>query len=155
MEELHETAIHAVTGKETVADRVTRVVGSMPFIIVLSLVIALWITFNVIAVAYRFDDYPFVFLNLLLGFMSAYTGPFVLMSQSKQEEKDRKLAQYDVEINRLAEQEMEVALGKLDETLAALKAFEKLPEEVEGLRLDIEQLHITVQTITHPRRHNV
>jgi uncharacterized membrane protein len=59
------------------------------------------------------DPYPFILLNLVLSFQAAYTGPVVMMSQNRQTEKDRLMAQHDYEINEKAEEELEVVMDHL------------------------------------------
>ncbi len=103
------------TSGERVADTVAASVGSWPFIIVQSLLLAVWIVANAIViggwVAGRpFDPYPFILLNLVLSFQAAYTGPVVMMSQNRQAAKDRDEAEHDYRVN--------------EETLDRLKALE-------------------------------
>jgi uncharacterized membrane protein len=112
--DLHE---ELQTVGQRVADRVAGLVGSWPFIIVQSVVLAAWICMNVyLAVHWKdkaFDPYPFILLNLVLSFQAAYTGPVVMMSQNRQTEKDRLMAENDFEINRKAEEEVKVVLEHL------------------------------------------
>ncbi|MBI5832753.1 MAG: DUF1003 domain-containing protein [Armatimonadetes bacterium] len=107
---------------QRVADAVAAAVGSWPFIIIQSVLLAGWITMNVwlaIAVAQHraahqpFDPYPFILLNLVLSFQAAYTGPVVMMSQNRQNEKDRLTAHNDYVINQKAEEEIKVILDHL------------------------------------------
>jgi uncharacterized membrane protein len=107
---------------QRVADRVASVVGSWPFIIVQSILLAVWMAVNVwlmVMAATRpdflhaWDPYPFILLNLVLSFQAAYTGPVVMMSQNRQNEKDRAMAQGDYEVNQKAEEEIEVIMKHL------------------------------------------
>lgn len=107
---------------QRVADRVAATVGSWPFIIVQSMLLGAWLAFNVwVAVNERlhpgflkaWDPYPFILLNLILSFQAAYTGPVVMMSQNRQSEKDRLMAQNDFEVNQKAEREIEVVMEHL------------------------------------------
>jgi len=106
---------------QRVADTVAVSLGSWPFIIVQSIILALWIALNVwLAIAihrggqtHPWDPYPFILLNLMLSFQAAYTGPVVMMSQNRQSEKDRLMAQNDYEINRKAEEEVKVIMEHL------------------------------------------
>jgi uncharacterized membrane protein len=98
-----------------VADAVAATVGSWPFIIVQSLLLAMWIVANAILIGgwiagKPFDPYPFILLNLVLSFQAAYTGPVVMMSQNRQAAKDRDEAEHDYRIN--------------EETLERLKRLE-------------------------------
>jgi uncharacterized membrane protein len=90
---------------ERVADALAQRVGSWPFIIIQSSLLAIWIMYNGF-VAVRllqgkpFDPYPFILLNLALSFQAAYTGPIVMMSQNRQAAKDRDMAEHDYEVNQ-------------------------------------------------------
>lgn len=95
------------TRGERIADGVAARVGSWPFIIVQSTLLALWIVANTILIrdwlnGKPFDPYPFILLNLMLSFQAAYTGPFVMMSQNRQAARDRDEAEHDYDVNRQA-----------------------------------------------------
>ena len=127
--EVFETAL---TRGQRIADLVAKVVGSWPFIICQSIIIAIWLTVNVYLVykvsfdpAYfqAWDPYPFILLNLVLSFQAAYTGPVVMMSQNRQAEKDRLLAEHDYKVNLKAEQEIKELMKHLnhqDEMMARI-----------------------------------
>ena len=128
---------------QRVADKVASVVGGWPFIIIQSILLCIWIGVNVYLARHwkdaAFDPYPFILLNLALSFQAAYTGPIVMMSQNRQNEKDRLAAQSDYECNLKAEQEIRVIMEHLahqDEILA--KQDEVLAQQNEILR-DIVQ----------------
>jgi uncharacterized membrane protein len=92
---------------ERVADDVAAWVGSWPFIIIQSTILALWIVVNAVLIrdwihGKPFDPYPFILLNLVLSFQAAYTGPVVMMSENRQAAKDRDEAEHDFEVNRRA-----------------------------------------------------
>lgn len=95
------------TRGERIADAVAARVGSWPFIIVQTTLLALWIVGNALLIrdwfsGKPFDPYPFILLNLMLSFQAAYTGPFVLMSQNRQAARDRDEAEHDYDVNREA-----------------------------------------------------
>ena len=73
--------------------------GSWPFIIVQSIILAIWISLNVIGYMNHWDPYPFILLNLALSFQAAYAAPIIMMSQNRQAAKDRLMAEQDYEIN--------------------------------------------------------
>jgi uncharacterized membrane protein len=90
---------------ERVADGVAASVGSWPFIIIQSILLATWILANAFLIrdwlgGKPFDPYPFILLNLVLSFQAAYTGPVVMMSQNRQAAKDRDEAEHDYKVNR-------------------------------------------------------
>ena len=116
---VNELAADDLTHGQRVADRVARVVGGWPFIIVQSCLLILWIGVNIyLAIHFHddkraFDPYPFILLNLALSFQAAYTGPIVMMSQNRQNEKDRVAAQCDFECNKKAEEEIRVLMAHM------------------------------------------
>jgi uncharacterized membrane protein len=101
---------HAGLGRtfgERLADGVAGTVGSWPFILVQSILLATWILANGVLIAdwlggEPFDPYPFILLNLVLSFQAAYTGPVVMMSQNRAAAKDRDEAEHDYDVNREA-----------------------------------------------------
>ena len=121
------------------ADAVTHTVGSWRFIIIQSGILALWITANVIGWISHWDPYPFILLNLALSFQAAYTAPFILMSQNREQEIDRQAAQEDYRINIKAELEIELLHQKVDalreqEVLALTKAVQELADLLRAER---------------------
>ncbi|WP_191086029.1 DUF1003 domain-containing protein [Roseococcus microcysteis] len=116
---------------QRIADAVTALIGSWRFIIIQSVLLALWIAGNVIAYANAWDPYPFILLNLLLSFQAAYTAPIIMMSQNRQAELDRRHAEHDYRVNVKAELEIEALHAKLDalreqEILRLLQLVERL-----------------------------
>ncbi|HEV2530289.1 DUF1003 domain-containing protein [Phenylobacterium sp.] len=113
-----ETA--AVLGKreltlgQRVADTVAAGMGSWRFIIIQSSILLVWIALNVTAYVHRWDPYPFILLNLALSFQAAYAAPFIMMSQNRQQDIDRKEAEEDHKINIKAELEIELLHQKID-----------------------------------------
>lgn len=82
-----------------IADKIAATVGSWPFVIIQTIVLALWIIFNLVAYIKHWDPYPFILLNLFLSFQAAYTAPFILMSQNRQSEIDRHTLEADHKVN--------------------------------------------------------
>lgn len=85
---------------ERVADHVAAFVGSWPFVIGQSIILAAWVAGNAWLLSHPFDPRPFILLNLCLSFQAAYTGPIVLLSQNRQAAKDRDLAAHDFAVNQ-------------------------------------------------------
>ena len=118
------------TPGERIADTVAARVGSWPFILVQSTLLALWIIGNAFIIrdwlnGKPFDPYPFILLNLMLSFQAAYTGPFVMMSQNRQAARDRDEAEHDYKVNR-------DALKILQRLEAEQKRVKDLLEHPEG-----------------------
>jgi uncharacterized membrane protein len=102
-----------LTTGERIADNAARVVGSWRFIIIQTILVAIWITFNAWELGFgHFDLYPFVLLNLMFSVQAAYTGPILLLANNRQATKDRAMAQRDDEelgvIFRLQQEQMEI-----------------------------------------------
>ena len=119
---VNEKFASTLTLGQQVADSISKIVGSWPFIIIQSIFLAVWIIVNVFLVykvtidpAYfqSWDPYPFILLNLMLSFQAAYTGPIVLMSQNREAAKDRLAAEVNYEINKKAEEEIKAIMKHL------------------------------------------
>lgn len=93
------------TRGERIADGSAAVVGSWTFIVIQSLLLAVWVILNVIAWTHQWDPYPFILLNLALSFQAAYASPIIMMSQNRQARIADRRNQLDLQINLLAEQE--------------------------------------------------
>ena len=78
-----------LTRSERMADRVSAFVGSWRFVNVQSVLLLIWIALNVTAYVRHWDPYPFILLNLVLSFQAAYTAPIIMISQGRQEARDR------------------------------------------------------------------
>ena len=103
-----------LTRGQRIADAVASTMGSWRFIIVQSTLLFLWIVLNVTAYVQKWDPYPFILLNLALSFQAAYAAPFIMMSQNRQQDIDRNVAQNDYQINVKAELEIELLHQKID-----------------------------------------
>jgi uncharacterized membrane protein len=91
---------------DRVADWVASVIGSWRFIIIMSAILIVWITLNVVGWVQGWDPYPFILLNLVLSFQAAYAAPVIMMSQNRRDAKDRLHAAQDYAINCKAELEI-------------------------------------------------
>ena len=99
---------------DRIADRVAAIMGSWSFIIIQSVLLAIWIALNVTAFVRQWDPYPFILLNLALSFQAAYAAPVIMMSQNRQAAIDRADAATDYKINAKAELEIELLHQKID-----------------------------------------
>ena len=110
--------VHAerLTLGERMADRLADVAGSWGFISFFALFLAFWIGINSIQFLFRpWDHYPYILLNLMLSCLAAIQAPVIMMSQNRQEAKDRLRAEHDYEVNLKAELEIHQLHDKLDE----------------------------------------
>jgi uncharacterized membrane protein len=110
----HEVHQQDYTFGQRLADAVARVLGSWPFIIAQTALVAFWIALNVYAWNVRWDPYPFILLNLMFSVQAAYAAPVIMMSQNRQAERDRYQAQADADTNTKAECEVEDIQSDLD-----------------------------------------
>ncbi len=122
---------------QRVADKVAATVGSWRFIIIQSIVLAIWIAVNVAAFVNHWDPYPFILLNLILSFQAAYTAPVIMMSQNRQYEIDRRHAEHDYQVNVKAELEIELLHEKIDmmreqEIVKLLTVLERVSAHLEA-----------------------
>lgn len=100
---------------QKISDKVAKFGGSWAFIISFFIILAVWIIFNVTAPkGDEFDPYPFILMNLILSCIAALQAPVIMMSQNRQEEKDRKRSENDYLINLKAELEIRSLNQKLD-----------------------------------------
>ena len=104
-----------LTMGQKIADNVAATMGSWRFIIIQSSILLVWIALNVTAFVQQWDPYPFILLNLALSFQAAYAAPFIMMSQNRQQDIDRKQAENDFQINIKAELEIELLHQKIDQ----------------------------------------
>ena len=121
---------------QRIADTVAATMGSWSFIIIQSVVLAIWIVLNITAYVQQWDPYPFILLNLALSFQAAYAAPFIMMSQNRQQDIDRKAAEHDYEVNVKAELEIELLHQKIDELREkeVLALSESVKQLIELLR---------------------
>lgn len=112
---LEESKSESRTVGERLADRVAEFGGSWAFIIFFGFVLTLWIVINSIFLAQKaFDPYPYILMNLILSCLAALQAPVIMMSQNRQEAKDRKRAENDYLINLKSELEIRSLHQKTD-----------------------------------------
>lgn len=120
---------------ERLADKIASFGGSWTFIILFGLFIFAWIMMNAFVLFWRpIDAYPFILLNLMLSCLAALQAPIIMMSQNRQEAKDRLRAQHDYQINLKAELEIRHLHEKVDHLLS--HQWERLAE-IQEVQLDV------------------
>ena len=114
-----ETTVEPSTAGERLADRVAAFGGSWRFISLFMGMLLAWVAANSIVYVMRpFDPYPFIFLNLILSCVAALQAPVIMMSQNRQEARDRLHAMHDYQVNLKAELEIRHLHQKLDHLLS-------------------------------------
>jgi uncharacterized membrane protein len=109
---------HEATLGERLADRVATIGGSWAFVVGFGIVVASWIALNAAAAERGFDRYPFILLNLVLSCLAAIQAPIIMMSQNRQEAKDRLRGEHDYTVNLKAELEIRHVIAKLDQLIS-------------------------------------
>lgn len=103
---------------ERMADSLADYAGSWRFIIIFMTMLAVWIAVNTVVLVQRpYDPYPFILLNLILSCIAAIQAPVIMMSQNRQEAKDRLRSEYDYRVNLKAELEIRQLHEKMDHLL--------------------------------------
>ena len=125
---------------QRVADHVAGFGGSWTFIISFGCFIFVWITANIIFLANKgFDPYPFILLNLILSCIAALQAPVIMMSQNRQEEKDRERAKKDYMVNLKSELEIRMLHEKIDHLI--------IHQQQELLEIRKAQLQMLEETL--------
>jgi uncharacterized membrane protein len=133
----HDLHQASSTFGQRLADSVANGMGSWRFIILQTLVVALWMGLNVVAFVQHWDVYPFILLNLLFSTQAAYAAPIIMMAQNRQSQRDRVQAENDYKTNVAAKKEIEqlmtrldnIETEKLDKIMIMLKKMEKQGED--------------------------
>ena len=107
------------------ADAIAKFAGSWAFIFSFPGGLVLWMVINTLLAARAFDPYPFILLNLVLSCIAAIQAPLIMMSQNRQEEKDRRRAENDYKVNLKTEIMIEDLYDKVNAILAKQSALEK------------------------------
>jgi uncharacterized membrane protein len=129
----YQRHIESMNFGQRLADSVAAGMGSWRFIIIQTLIVALWMALNVVAFVDHWDPYPYILLNLLFSTQAAYAAPIIMMAQNRQNERDRAQANEDFRTNVEAKKEIEelqlrlnaIEVDKLDKILALLEKIDK------------------------------
>ena len=114
------------------ADAIAKFAGSWAFIFSFTGGLVLWMVVNTVLTAHAFDPYPFILLNLVLSCIAAIQAPLIMMSQNRQEEKDRRRAENDYKVNLKTETMIEDLYDKVNAILAKQSALEKRLNQQNG-----------------------
>lgn len=110
----HDKHADTLTFGQRLADSVANGMGSWSFIIIQTLLVALWMILNVVGWCYHWDIYPFILLNLVFSTQAAYAAPIIMMAQNRQGERDRAQADADYKTNVDAKLEIEALQKQLN-----------------------------------------
>lgn len=112
-------------GQKT-ADKLALGMGSWKFIIIQSVILTFWVILNVIAWINHWDPYPFILMNLVLSLQAAYAAPIIMMSQNRQNIRDRLEAHNDYAVNQKSEEEIKALLEHTNVQNEALREIHRL-----------------------------
>ncbi|MDX1503529.1 MAG: DUF1003 domain-containing protein, partial [Thermoanaerobaculia bacterium] len=130
-----EDAEEAFTLGQRLADRMAAFGGSWVFLGVFAFLLLGWMLVNSFLLAARpFDPYPYILLNLVLSTLAAIQAPVIMMSQRRQEERDRARSRHDYQVNLKAELEIRHLHQKIDHLIR--QQWERLVE-IQGIQLDL------------------
>jgi len=120
---------------ERVADRVAEFGGSWSFIVLFWTVLGGWIILNSVSLlTHPFDPYPYILLNLVLSCLAAIQAPIIMMSQNRQEARDRLRAEHDYGVNLKAELEIRHLVARIDQLVT--HQWQRLLE-IQRLQLEL------------------
>jgi uncharacterized membrane protein len=116
-----------------IADSVAKGMGSWNFIIIQTVLVILWMALNLVGFLYHWDVYPFILLNLVFSTQAAYAAPIIMMSQNRQNDRDRMHAEEDYKTNVDAKKEIEalsivlktIEVEKLDKIIKMIEEMNK------------------------------
>lgn len=113
------------------ADTVAKFAGSWSFIFIFIAIMIIWMVVNIILAANAFDAYPFILLNLVLSCIAAIQAPLIMMSQNRQEEKDRKRAENDYVVNLKSEIVLDELYKRVDLLITNQEKILKRLDQIE------------------------
>ena len=126
----HQRHKESLSFGDKIADTVANGMGSWSFIIWQTIIVVVWMVLNVVGFVYHWDVYPFILLNLIFSTQAAYAAPIIMMSQNRQNQRDRIQAENDYQTNIDAKKEIEalqlqlskIEVEKLDAIIELLKS---------------------------------
>lgn len=120
-----------ITVGQKMADNIARFAGSWTFITGFAIFLIIWIVLNSIILKSAYDPYPFILLNLMLSCIAAIQAPVIMMSQNRQEEKDRIRSRNDYKVNLKSEIIIEDLHRKIDQLMENQEVIMKKLKEQE------------------------
>jgi uncharacterized membrane protein len=125
------------------AETIARNLGTARFLVIQTVIVVVWITFNVAAVTLRWDPYPFILLNLAFSTQAAYAAPLILLAQNRQEGRDRAQAEVDRNVAERTQADTEFLAREIAGVrvmLADVVTGEELRDQVDGLATALDRL---------------
>jgi uncharacterized membrane protein len=127
------------------AEQFARFMGTARFLIYMTAFVLIWVGWNLLAPQdLRFDDYPFIFLTLMLSLQASYAAPLILLAQNRQETRDKVIAEQDRQANARAHADMEFLareVASLRMSVGEVATRDFLRSELRSLMSDLEELN--------------
>jgi uncharacterized membrane protein len=127
------------------AEQFARFMGTATFLIYMTAFVLFWLLFNIVAPeSWRFDDYPFIFLTLMLSLQASYAAPLILLAQNRQEDRDRVIGEQDRQANSRAHADMEFLAREISSIRMALGEVatrDYVRSELRTLMQELEEQH--------------
>jgi uncharacterized membrane protein len=125
------------------SEAIARTLGTARFLVVQTVLVVAWISFNIAAVALRYDPYPFILLNLAFSTQAAYAAPLILLAQNRQDARDRAQQDEDRHVSALVQAEMEYLAREVANVrilVASLPTAEELTNALERVAEAVDRL---------------
>jgi uncharacterized membrane protein len=125
--------VDKATRGEKLADSIASGIGSWTFLVVQTVVVALWVGTNIVGLVLKWDPYPFILLNLVFSLQAAYTGPVILLAGNRQAQKDRLTLEHTSdEADKADKQNIEILQAIKANTEATLKILQHVEALAEA-----------------------
>lgn len=125
------------------SEGIARFLGTGKYLLIQTVIVVIWIAFNLIAISLQFDPYPFILLNLAFSTQAAYAAPLILLAQNRQENRDR----VSLEEDRRRAEQTKADTEYLARELAALRLAVGEVATRDYLRRELEQIHEALEKI--------
>ncbi len=135
------------------SEGIARFLGTGRFLVAQTVVVALWIAINAVVVALRWDPYPFILLNLVFSTQAAYAAPLILLAQNRQDDRDRRQAELDREVNQRTQADTEYLARELASVriaLADVVTSTDLHDAVDQMTNALESVHARLDRLDPP-----
>lgn len=135
------------------SESIARFMGTGRFLVAQTVIVALWIGLNVLAVNLQWDEYPFILLNLAFSTQAAYAAPLILLAQNRQDERDRAQAERDREVNARTQSEAEFVareLASVRMSLSDVATVTELRAVADAVMERLERLEARLPALAEP-----
>lgn len=125
------------------AENVARLMGTARFLIIQSVMVLIWVGLNVSFIAFKWDKYPFILLNLMFSIQAAYAAPLILLAHNRQELRDREQAEIDRNVAIRTQNDAEFLAREIASVQLALSnvvTSDELAQHIEHLNDSISKL---------------